>query len=125
MPLSEHEQRILDEIERRLASEDPKFARNVSAVTPHGQALRRLKRAVAGFVAGLFLLIAAFTVPGAFIWLGLVAFSVMVSSSVVIATTVKHVGAERTRGARRQPKQSWFVRMEERWRKRFENGDGS
>ncbi len=31
MPLSDHEQRILEEIERRLVAEDPKFAREVSA----------------------------------------------------------------------------------------------
>ena len=53
MPLSEHEQRILDEIERRLADEDPKFARGVQAKTPLGQSMRRLRRAVAGFVAAL------------------------------------------------------------------------
>ena len=30
MPLSEHEQRILDEIERRLAEEDPRLVESVS-----------------------------------------------------------------------------------------------
>jgi len=31
MPLSEHEQRILAEIERRLLEEDPKFAQQVGS----------------------------------------------------------------------------------------------
>ena len=58
MPLSEHEQRILDDIERRLAAEDPKFARSTSAATPRGLAVKRIKRATLVFIAGFVLMIA-------------------------------------------------------------------
>jgi hypothetical protein len=120
MPLSEHEQRILDEIERRLASEDPKFARDVSAVTPYGQAVRRLKRAVGGFVVGFALLVTALFVN---IWLGVGAFAVMLWSAVVIASSAKHAGRERGRSSESEESSGWFARLEERWRKRFERGE--
>ncbi len=44
MPLSEHEQRILAEIERRLLEEDPKFAQQVGS-SFQAHLARRLKLA--------------------------------------------------------------------------------
>jgi hypothetical protein len=122
MPLSEHEQRILDEIERRLASDDPKFARHVTGTTPHGQAQRRLKRAIGGFVGGFALLIVAFVMSDYLVWLGLVAFGVMLGSAVVIGATAKHIGTERTIASEEQAS-GWFSRLEERWKKRFDRDD--
>src|SRR4029453_19602052 len=59
MPLSEHEQRILAEIERRLLEEDPKFAHHVGS-TFQAHLSRRLKLAAAGFVVGLSVPVAGF-----------------------------------------------------------------
>ena len=58
MPLSEHEQRILAEIERRLLEEDPKFAHQVGS-SFRAHLGRRLKLAVAGFVLGLIVVISS------------------------------------------------------------------
>ena len=58
MPLSEHEQRILAEIERRLLEEDPKFAHQVGS-SFRAHLGRRLKLAVAGFVVGLIIVISS------------------------------------------------------------------
>ncbi|HVL89011.1 MAG TPA: DUF3040 domain-containing protein [Actinomycetota bacterium] len=122
MPLSEHEQRILDEIERRLVEEDPKFARGVHAKTPHGQSLRRLRRGIMGFAAGLALLISGLLIPDAFFLFGIAAFAVMLASAVVIASSVKAIGHkpvapdQKKRGA-------WFDKMEDRWKKRFEKDE--
>ena len=58
MPLSEHEQRILAEIERRLLEEDPKFAHQVGS-SFRAHLGRRLKLAVAGFVVGLIVVISS------------------------------------------------------------------
>lgn len=121
MPLSEHEQRILDEIERKLAEEDPKFARGVTAKTPRGQAVRRLKRAVAGFVMGFCLLLAGLLVTEAFLLLGVAAFGVMLASVVVIASTAKHLG--RDTAAEASKPATWMTRMEERWKKRFDKDE--
>ena len=52
MPLSDHEQRILAEIERRLLEEDPKFAHQVGS-SFRAHLARRLKLAVAGFILGV------------------------------------------------------------------------
>lgn len=124
MPLSEHEQRILDEIERRLVEEDPKFARGVHAKTPHGQSLRRLRRAIMGFAAGLGLLVAGLIVSKAFFVFGIVAFGVMLASAVVIASTVKAIGPKPLAGEQSQKKRgAWFDKMEDRWKKRFEKDE--
>lgn len=122
MPLSDHEQRILEEIERRLAEEDPKFARGVSTATPHAQSLRKLRRAIAGFVFGFVLLIAGlFT--GRLFEFGIVAFVVMLLSAVVIASSVRHIGKARTSVARASQPPKWMGRMEDRWRKRFDKDE--
>lgn len=121
MPLSDHEQRILDEIERRLAAEDPKFARSTSATTPRGLAVRRIKRASLGFIAGFGLMIAGL-VSGQALPLGIAGFVVMLLALVVIARASRDIGPVSTRTKASGP--SWFGRAEERWRKRFERDDG-
>ena len=119
MPLSEHEQRILEEIERRLVAEDPKFAREVGGGSSQGTALRKVKRAIVAFTLGFGLLIAGLFVPDRLIVFGIVAFAVMVASAAFIASGVKQVSQERPDGANRE---TWFSRMEERWRKRYDRG---
>src|SRR5690606_39529702 len=54
MPLSEYEQRVLDEMEQQLRSDDPKLARTISGGAPR----RPLHVALGGFVviAGIGLL---------------------------------------------------------------------
>ncbi len=56
MPLSEHEQRLFEQIERSLA-EDPKFASAVRASDPRFHARRRLLVAAGVIIAGLALLV--------------------------------------------------------------------
>ncbi len=46
MPLSEHEQKILEEIERQLYEQDPKFARNVASKARKGHSARNLRRGI-------------------------------------------------------------------------------
>ena len=124
MPLSEHEQRILDEIERRLAAEDPKFARASAQTTPRGMAMRRIKRAVAGFVLGLGLLLSGLFTQNStlLLLLGLAGFGVMLASIALITRATKDMArvAATPSSARHL---SWFDRLEERWRKRSEHGD--
>jgi DUF3040 family protein len=123
MPLSEHEQRILEEIERRLVAEDPKFARDVATGSAQGAALKRVKRAVMTFVLGFTLLIVGFFKPQLLVFFGIAAFAVMVASAAVIASGIKQVSRERTQEPAKR--QGWFGRMEERWRKRYEGGDST
>ena len=124
MPLSEHEQRILDEIERRLAAEDPKFARSATMVTPRGVAIRKVKRSAGIFLLGICLLLAGLFVgldnaTKGSVALGLSGFVVMLVSLVSIAKASRAIG--RAPAAPRNA--TWFKRAEERWRDRFDRGD--
>src|SRR6202021_1342774 len=53
VPLSEHEQRQLDQIERALYAEDPKFAQAVRAKDPRVHYKRRVVEAAIGFLIGV------------------------------------------------------------------------
>ena len=52
MPLSEHEQRQLEQIEQALYREDPKFGRLVRSSDPRVHYKRKLVQAVAGVLIG-------------------------------------------------------------------------
>ncbi|WP_018223247.1 MULTISPECIES: DUF3040 domain-containing protein [Salinispora] len=128
MPLSEHEQRLFDQIERSLA-EDPKFASAVRASDPRFHARRRLLIAAGVVVVGLSLLVygAVIKTPP----LAVAGFVVMLAAlgfgaqshrrsqspdlHVVGGTTTRR----RSRGrSGRRP--SILDRMEDRWRQRPE-----
>jgi hypothetical protein len=142
VPLSDHEQRLLEQMERALYAEDPKFA-----TTMRGADLRRRyrRRAVAAafvFVIGIVLLMTGAvskTTP-----LGVAGFVVMLVSAWYAVTSWRRVPAEgeigtfdagtageqpsasrikssRTAAARRR---GFMERMEERWRRRRERGPG-
>jgi hypothetical protein len=93
MPLSEHEQRILEEIERRLAEEDPRLVKSVSEATVASHSMRRIRWGVAGFILG-FVLLPFFLVS---IWFALGAFAVMLGSALVIYQHLKRMGHEQLR----------------------------
>jgi hypothetical protein len=58
VPLSEHEQRQLEQIEQALYREDPKFGRLVRSSDPRVHYKRKLAQAVIGIAAGAGLLAA-------------------------------------------------------------------
>lgn len=80
MPLSEEEQRILQEIEKSFYDSDPDFVGKVGpgAITRH--AGRRLRLAAAGFVLGLVGLVLSFTTS---VVVAFAFFLLMVGSAVV------------------------------------------
>jgi hypothetical protein len=124
VPLSEHEQRLFDQIERSLA-EDPKFASAVRASDPRFHARRRLLVAVGVVIAGLALLVYGAVkatpllgVAGFVVMLGGAAFA-MLSHRRAQSPDLHVVGgttSRRTRGRR----MSLLDRLEERWRQRPE-----
>ena len=56
MPLSDHEQRILDEIERRLAEDDPAFVEQVGRTDLYTHLARRIRLASIAFFIGLVMI---------------------------------------------------------------------
>ena len=87
--LSEHEQRILAEIERNLEAEDPDFVRHVSEAKPTTNASRTLRLSIPGLIVGLCLLLLYTTR----LELGVLGFCVMLASVVGIATSVRNLAA--------------------------------
>ena len=57
MPLSEHEQRMLDQIESALYAEDPKFASSVRGGNLRAPSTRRRLHGVGLFLSGLAMLV--------------------------------------------------------------------
>jgi hypothetical protein len=133
VPLSEHEQRQLEQIEQALYREDPKFGRLVRSSDPRVHYKRKLVQASVGVLAGAGA-IAAGVVTHRF-WLEPAGAAVVVLSLVwAIVSWRRH--AARVRPARTkvvsqpravgtsQSRPGWrarlMERMEERWRRRQE-----
>ena len=104
MPLSDHEQRMLDQIESALYAEDPKFASSVRGGTLRAPSARRRLQGAALFVIGLAMLVSgvAFqaTRIGGFPILSVVGFIVMFGG-VVFAITGPRVAGGRDRSGHR------------------------
>ena len=125
VPLSEHEQRLFDQIERSLA-EDPKFASAVRASDPRFHARRRLVVAAFVIIAGLALVVygtvsrnTPLGVAGFVVMLGAAAFA-MQSRRKGQAPDLHAVGGTATRRTRPPRKSGFLYRLEERWKQRPE-----
>src|SRR5918998_3983083 len=62
VPLSEDEERILQEIAQRFYEDDPTFAREVSETTLYRHTVSRMKWSVVGLVVGAIFLVATLSV---------------------------------------------------------------
>jgi hypothetical protein len=124
VPLSEHEQRLFEQIERSLA-EDPKFASAVRATDPRFHARRRLIVAAVFVVAGLALVVfgvskgVVLSVAGFVVMLGAAAFALNSLRRAHGAEQLRSVGGTASRPTRRR--NSVIDRLEERWRRRPED----
>ncbi len=126
MPLSEHEQRLLEQIERALYAEDPKFASTVRGGRMRKPTRRRRMQGVALFVLGVVLLIAGIVLTSLnqsnlFLIISGGGFLVMLGGAVLAVTSVGGGAAPAVQGADAEPDKNRFTgRMEERFRRRFE-----
>ena len=147
MPLSEHEQRQLEQIEQALYSDYPKLAQSVRSQDPRIHYKRRVVEAAIGFVIGVGLLLAG--VISKYIFVGVGGFLVMLACAMWALTSWRHMGGVATgkatkvagpqgqargsrgrrqaarsrRGGRREKSGlSFMERLEERWRRRQEGG---
>jgi hypothetical protein len=140
MPLSEHEQRILAEIERRLLEEDPKFAHQVGS-SFRAHLGRRLKLAVAGFILGLVVVVSSTFFENVAVGVG--GFVIMLACVFLFVRTMRRRatverpvsgaappagGGSPPTGQRRQGGKggidAWWGRMTDRWRSRWEERGG-
>jgi len=140
VPLSEHEQRMLDQIEQALYNEDPKFANTVRQTNPAVHYKRSIVQASVGFVVGIGLLmggavfqqvivgVIGFIVMLACLLWGLSAWRRVAGGSGEAAEQQEPQGkgpkqAPESKQRRRQQRPGMMHRFEERWRRRQEGGD--
>ncbi|MFE9610458.1 DUF3040 domain-containing protein [Streptomyces sp. NPDC006012] len=131
MPLSEHEQRMLEQMERALYAEDPKFATALEGNGLRTYTRRRVYQAVAGFLVGIALLMAGMVAQQ--IWVSVVGFLVMLGCAVLAVTGWRKApkpGERPASGAPQAPrrqaraKRSMMDRIEERWQRRRDEQGG-
>jgi hypothetical protein len=131
VPLSEHEQRQLEQIEQALYAEHPRFVKAVRSADPHVHYRRRVVYAMIGFAIGLALLPVG--VSTSFIGVSVLGFIVMLASCYWAAISYRRMNGLPTgrvsikeRGPRRREGKSsrrgggggFGERLEERWRRR-------
>jgi F0F1-type ATP synthase assembly protein I len=149
VPLSEEEQRMLEQLEQALAAEDPKFASTLRGRSARSHHRRVAIGSAVGFVAGIVLLMTgviiqqvAISVGGFLLMLGGAYFGLTAyrrSSQpeplYVVGSSDKTKSKSRTKskakpkakpaaGPRQRPQASgsFMERLEERWRRRRESG---
>lgn len=110
MPLSDHEKRLLAEMEEALAADDPRLISTFNGKTPNRS------RAVIGFlliVAGLFVLLAGLV--GKTPLLGVFGFAIALGGAVL---ALSNLGGLMARTRTPKTGSMWSARFEERWDRR-------
>jgi hypothetical protein len=139
VPLSEHEQHLLEQMEQALYAEDPKFASQMQGSAARARLRRRILVGVVGVVAGLGFVFVS-VIQGV-LWWGALGFALMVGGVVYAITPAKapkvklgavaqdgsvreHSSTGRAAKSRRSDKAtkankaSLMRRLEERWDRR-------
>jgi hypothetical protein len=120
MPLSEYEQRVLEQLERDLGA-DPKLN---SAMAKASRPRGRWTLAVVGILAGLGTLVAG--VVTQLTLLGIAGFALMLGAALwgMLAPAKKSPATgSKTTGKQAAPKDGFMRRVEERFDRRREQGD--
>jgi Flp pilus assembly protein TadB len=119
MPLSEHEQKLLEQLEKQLHEDDPKFASSMGSDPGRSWSTRHLVIGVLATLAGVLLLLVGVTVQS--ILVGVLGFVVM-GAGVYFATMRSSVAAKAKSGgsAKKSGKSrsSFMSNLEERWDER-------
>ena len=89
MPLSDHEQRILAELEESLVRQDPEFAERVRSETVYRHAGRYCKWSAVTFVLGIAILVGLYSKS---VLLGFLGVVVMFGSAVVFERNLRRMG---------------------------------
>ena len=146
MPLSEHEQHLLEQMEQAMYAEDPKFASQMQGSAARARLRRGLAIGAGGVIAGLGLVVLGIATES--IWWGALGFALMVAGVAYAITPPKgpqaNLGAVTEDGTvrphapagrfskTRQPakgtrgtnttKQPFLRRLEDRWDRRRDEG---
>ena len=135
MPLSEHEQRQLEQIEQALYRENRRLGRLVRSSDPRVHYRRRVVQAASGFGVGAGMVAAGVILP--MVWLAVGGFVVMLVCGIWALNSWRHMsgvalgvagrgpagqrkrGRQKNRG-RGNNRSAMMERLDERWRRRQE-----
>lgn len=136
MPLSDREQQLLEQMERALIEEDPKFATSMRGGPGQARNRRRVAIGIGGGLVGLAVILLGVTIQQVFV--GAIGFAVMVGAVVYALTENSAAKSKATlqvvpepgaaprpaKSRKRGPSSSssFMQRMEERWDKRRDEG---
>lgn len=143
MPLSEHEQRALEQIEQALYREDRRLTRLARSSDPRVHYRRRIVQAAFGLAVGAGMVAAGVVLSGNYIYLAVGGFAVILLCGILTLSGLRHMsgapGGEgdtsaaspgrsgharrRGRGRRNRRGGRWAAMQEhyeERWRRRQE-----
>jgi len=134
VPLSEHEQQLLEQMEQALYAEDPKFASQMQGAGARAAARRRIIVGAVGVLAGLALVLVGINTT---MWVGAAGFAVIVAAVVFAITPPRRgkaaLGMVQPDGRVRRPAggpkakgragragsgESFMQRLEHRWDRR-------
>jgi DUF3040 family protein len=134
VPLSEHEQRQLEQIEQALYRENRRLGRLVRSSDPRVHYKRRMVQAAFGFAIGAGMVAAGVVLP--LVWLAVGGFVVMLLCGIWALNSWRHMAgaslgvagrapAGKPRGGRKkkrgkQNRGAMMERLDERWRRRQE-----
>jgi hypothetical protein len=133
VPLSEHEQRQLEQIEQALYRENRRLGRLVRSSDPRVHYKRRAIQAASGFAVGAGMVAAGVVLP--IVWLAVGGFIVMLLCGIWALNSWRHLagfalgvpgrGQKAKRRARRKNRGkggrgAMMERLDERWRRRQE-----
>jgi hypothetical protein len=116
MPLSEHEQKLLEQLEKQLHEDDPKFASQMGSVPGRSWSTRHLVMGVLATLAGVLLLLVG--VSTQIIIVGVVGFVVMGGGVYFATMRSSAVGKARAAGRKGKPRSSFMSNLEQRWDER-------
>jgi threonine/homoserine/homoserine lactone efflux protein len=139
VPLSDEEQRLLEQMERALAADDPKFASTLRGSRLRSRNRRRAMLGVVGFVVGIAMLMTGVILvgsqgSGALTVVSVAGFVVMLASAYVALTywrrasapdEVVRPGSDKVtpmRTSSGRGSSGFMDRLEERWRRRRDSG---
>jgi len=137
VPLSDHEQRQLEQIEQALYREDRRLGRLVRSSDPRVHYRRRVVEAASGFVVGAGMVAAGVILSQSWhIWLAVAGFVVMLLCGIWALSSWRHMagvtlgvagrGSATSRRSRRGKNRGaggragMMERFDERWRRRFD-----
>jgi DUF3040 family protein len=133
VPLSEEEQRLLEQMEQALAAEDPKFASTLRGSTLRARLRRQVVLSAIAFLAGTGMLMLGVILTATPV--SVAGFVVMLGAAYLFITAWRRggevaadqaaappTGRPAPRAQRTTGNGSFMDRMEERWRRRRDDG---